>query len=248
MIEKFQRQLQVGGWVLVAVLIMSAVWLWQAIDNARTDVLAVSGMGRVTAAPDVAVADLAITVEKPTAAAAQDEANAKSKTVVEYLKNAGIDSKDVRTSGYNIYPQYDYTDGRSRIRGYQVTQTLEVKIRDMDKANTVLDGVVDAGVNQVNNFRFEIDEPEKLKAEARAKAIADANAKAEQIESQLGVDLGKIVSFTEDVGGYYPPIMYRGAEVMGMGGGGDAKAVPAPDLPQGENEVVVNVSITYQIR
>jgi uncharacterized protein YggE len=253
MVENVQKQMQVGSWILVGVLALSAIWLTQSIDQMRrsgnvSDVITVTGTGRVTAAPDIAVADLAITVERATAAAAQDEANKKSQAVVDYLTGAGIPEKDIRTSNYNIYPQYDYTDGRSRIRGYQVTQTLEVKIRDLDKANTVLDGVVDAGVNQVNNFRFDIDDPEELKAEARAKAIADANEKAHQLKSQLGVRLGRIVSFSEDTGGYPPPYFLR-SEAGGFGGDAmSVKAMPAPAVPTGENEVVVNVSITYQIR
>ncbi len=253
MVENVQKQMQVGSWVLVGVLALSAIWLTQSIDQMRrsgnvSDVISVTGTGKVTAKPDIAVADLAITVEKPTAAAAQDEANTKSQAVVDYLKDAGIPEKDIRTSNYNIYPQYDYTDGRSRIRGYQVTQTLEVKIRDLDKANAVLDGVVDAGVNQVNNFRFDIDDPEELKAEARALAIADANQKASQLKQQLGLRLGRIVSFSEDTGGYPQPYFLR-SEAGGFGGDAmNVKAMPAPAVPAGENEIVVNVNITYQIR
>lgn len=250
MIEKFQKQLQVGGWIFVAVLALSAVWLWQGIDQMRRtgnvgDVLSVSGTGKVTAVPDIAVADIAINVEKTTAKAAQTEASKKSVAVVDYLKKEGIKDADIKTSGYNIYPQYDYANGRSLIRGYQVTQSLTVKIRDMDKANTIVDGVVTAGANQVSSLRFEIDKPELLKSEARKKAIDDANAKADELRDQLGVRLGKIVSFSES-GDSAAPILY------GMGGGAmkfdSASAAPVPDLPVGENEIVVDVTITYQIR
>lgn len=248
MIEKFQKQLQVGGWLFVVVVALSAVWLWNSIDAMRhpgsqNETISVQGKGTVKASPDVAVADIAISVEGATAKGAQDEANVKSKAVVDYLKKAGIKDADIKTSGYNIYPQYDYVYGRSRIRGYQVTQSLTVKMRDMDKANTIVDGVVTAGANQVNSLRFEVDQPELLKSEARKLAIDDANKKADELRDQLHIGLGKIVSFSES-GDYVPPIMY------GMGGGAMAKevSVTAPDLPAGENEIVVNVTITYQIR
>ncbi len=250
MIEKFQKQLQVGGWVLVAVLVLSGIWLWQGIDRMGRmgnvgDVISVSGVGTMLAKPDVAVAEVAINEEGFTAKAAQDEANKKSKSVVDYLKGAGVKEEDIRTSGYNIYPQYDYTNGRSIIRGYQVTQSLTVKIRDMDKANDILDGVVAAGANQVNGLRFEIDDPDQLKAEARKKAIDDANAKAEELEEDLGLNLGKIVGFSES-GDYNPPIMYGrgGGDMMGI----KAESVPAPEIPVGENEITVNVTIIYQVR
>ncbi len=235
--------------MLVAVFVLSAVWLLQGIDQMRRtgnvgDILSVSGTGKVSAKPDIAVTDIAISVEALTAKAAQEDANKKSVSVVNYLKKAGIKDADIKTSGYNIYPQYDYTDGRNRIRGYQVTQSLTVKIRDMDKANTIIDGVVSAGANQVNSLRFEVDQPELLKSQARKMAIDNANDKANELRNQLGVGLGKIVSFSES-GDYMPPVMY------GLGGGDMVKAetrVLAPELPAGENEIVVNVTITYQIR
>lgn len=246
MFEKFKSQLQVGGWLLVAVLALLVVWLAQAIDNPSSanasNVITVSGTGKVTATPDVAVADLAITVTDSTAKAAQNNATKKSQTVVDYLKKAGVDDKDIKTTNYNIYPQYDYTNGKSILSGYQVTETLEVKVRDLDKANDILDGVVTAGVNQVNNFRFDIDKPDDLQAQARKMAIDDAQAKADVLKGQLGVRLGKITSFSES-GGTVPPIIYARdtAGIGGMGGGG-------PSIPTGENEVSVSVTITYQIK
>jgi uncharacterized protein YggE len=251
--EKFERQLQVGGWVLIALFVLGGYWLWQNIDQLRhagnsSDVITVSGTGKMTAKPDVAVANLAISVEGTTAKGAQDDANVKSKAVVDYLKTKDIDAKDIRTSGYNISPLYDYTNGKSRIRGYQVTQTLEVKIRNLDKANDILDGVVAAGVNEVNNLRFTIDDPDKLKSQAREKAIADAHAKAEELRRQLGVDLGRIVTFSEYSDS--SPIMYgRGMDsAKMMSGAGIAPTAAVPELPAGENEIVINVSITYQIK
>lgn len=248
MMESYRKQLQVGSWVLVAVFVLAAVWLLQSIDQMRragnvSDTLTVEGQGKVLATPDVAVAELSINVEAATASLAQNQANVKSNAVVAFLKGKGIEEKDIKTSGYNIYPQYDYVNGRSVLRGYQVTQSFTVKIRDMARANEALDGVVDAGVNQVGGISFQIDDPEKLKQEARQKAIDDAKQKASVLEGQLGVDLGHIVSFSESQDGFYPqPYMMREA-VGGVGGGGTA-----PALPTGENEVIVNVSVTYQIR
>ncbi len=249
MIEKFQRQLQIGAWLLIAVLVLTAGWLMQTIGRTSeapnaSNTITISGTGTVSAVPDIAVATIAISVEGSTAKIAQNDANKKSAAVVDYLKKAGVKEADIKTSGYNIYPQYDYNRGISRIRGYQVTQSLTVKIRDMDKANDILDGVVSAGANQVNGLSFEIDKPDELQADARKKAIDDANAKAEELEDELGVDLGRIVSFSESGNDYYPIRYSTAKEAMGMGGG----AVPAPELPAGENEITVNVSITYQIK
>lgn len=247
MFEQFKRQLQIGSWILVVVFALAAVWLFQNIDLMSeagnvSDTFSVSGTGTVTAKPDVGVVDASISVEAATAAAAQDQANVKSNAVVEYLKNAGIETKDIATSGYNISPLYDWTDGRSRIRGYQVTQSLTIKIRDIEKSNTVVDGIVDAGANQVGQVSFIIDDPDALKAQAREKAIAEAKGKAQVLADQLGIGLGDIVGFSES-GGDYPIIYGRtGAYDMAV----KAEAVP-PALPTGENEITVTVSITYQL-
>ncbi len=208
---------------------------------ATTNTISFNGEVKVRAKPDVAAISLSIVTEAVTSKAAQDDNSRKSKAVTNFLKNQGVEEKDIKTTGYNIYPQYNYPrNGNPEIRGYQVNQTIDVKVRDLDKVSSVLDSVVSAGVNQVNSLSFEIDEPEKLKAEAREKAIEDARAKADELEDQLGVDLGKIVNFSESIGGFPGPIFY--AAERGMGGGG------GPSVPTGENEIVVQVTITYQIR
>lgn len=251
MMEKYQQQMQIGSWVLIGVLALTGIVLWQNIGRTNAsgnigDTITVSGTGKVSAAPDIAVANIAISVEGATAKTAQNNASIKSKSVVDYLKEAGIEDADIKTSGYNIYPQYNYNDGTPRIRGYQVTQSLTVKIRDLDKANSILDGVVSAGANQVNSLQFQIDEQDKLRAEARREAIKDANEKAEELEDELGINLGKIVGFSESNDSY--PIIYaRDVKGMGIGGGG-AEIAPIPELPAGENEITVNVNITYQIK
>jgi hypothetical protein len=118
---------------------------------------------------------------------------------------------------------------------------VRVKIRDLGNVSPILDGIVAAGVNQVNNLSFEIDEPEKLKAEARAEAIADAKKKAGELKDQIGVKLGRIVNFSEGVSGYPMPV-YGAMALEKAGGGG------GPSVPSGENEITVNVTITYQIK
>jgi len=246
MIEQFRKELQIGSWVLIAVFALAGLWLIQNMDHMnsignQSDTVSFSGTGTVLAKPDVAVAELAISVEGTTADRAQSDANEKSQTVVKYLKDAGISEDDIRTSSYSIYPMYDYIDGRSRIRGYQVTQSLTVKIRDLEKANEILDGVVGAGVNQVNNFQFTIDDPEQLKAEAREKAIVNAKAKAKALRDDLDIDLGRIVGFTESTGSVPTPYYRMSADGIGGGGG-------APELPTGQNEIEITVTLTYQIR
>ncbi|MEK7506819.1 MAG: SIMPL domain-containing protein [Patescibacteria group bacterium] len=238
-------QKTIAVWLGLALAAILSIFLLVSTNQklntaAPTNTVSFSGEGKVVTKPDVAVVNLAIVSEAATSKAAQDDNSAKSKKVTDFLKKQNIDEKDVKTSGYNIYPQYKYPQfDKPRIQGYQVNQTLAVKIRDLAKVSNILDGVVTAGVNQVNNLSFQVDQPEELKAKARELAINDARDKANKLKSQLGIRLGRIVNFSEGLDGFPPPVFYE--KGLAIGGGG-------PEVPAGENEITVNVTITYQIK
>ena len=212
-----------------------------------------AGEGKVSAKPDVARINATVFTQRPLLKEAQEENSRKSEAVVAYLKNQGVEDKDIKTTGYNIYPQYSYPrpcygticpveEDVPKIVGYQVRNSLEITVRDLAKAGGILSGLVNAGVNEVSGINFTIDQPDALRAEARKKAIDDASAKAEKLARDLGQRLGRIVSFSES-GGFPPPIFLGRAEFDGKGGGG-----AEPAIQPGENEVIVNVSITYEFK
>ena len=231
----------------------------QKLNTAITaNTVSFSGEGKVSAKSDVATLEFSIVTEAVTSKAAQDDNSAKSKKVTDFLAKQSIADKDIKTTSYNIYPQYSYTrpviyqsgsgaslppdySGQPKITGYQVSQSFQVKVRNFDKLSGIVDGLVSVGVNNVNNLGFSVENPEKLKSEARAKAIADAKKKASELKDQVGIRLSKIVNFSENTGGYPGPIMY---EAKGLGGG----SADGPSLPSGENEITINVTITYQIK
>lgn len=250
-------------WAGIGALIMLAFFLLvtvnRTLDTATTtNTVSFSGQGKVATSPNVAIIDVSIVTSAKTSKEAQNENSKKSQSLTKFLENQNINEKDIKTTGYNIYPQYsyprpitleaeskdypEYYDSNPKITSYQVNQTIQVKVRDLEKVDTILDGVVAAGVNQINNLQLTVDEPEKLKEQAREKAIADAKTKASNLQNQLGIRLGRIVNFSEDTGGYPIPMMYA-KEAIGMGGGGTV-----PSVPTGENEITVNITITYQIR
>ncbi|MBI2670246.1 MAG: SIMPL domain-containing protein [Candidatus Yanofskybacteria bacterium] len=258
---KFQKT--IVYWSSAALVIIFAVFLLVSINQklntaATTNTVSFSGEGKVMAKPDIAMVEFSIITEATTSKAAQDDNSKKSQKVTDFLKKQGIEDKDIKTTSYSIYPKYSYPrpviynqsepsilpperDGQPKIVGYQVTQSFQVKVRNFDKLSGIVDGLVSVGVNNVNNLGFSVEDLEKLKSEARAKAIADAKKKADELKSQIGIRLGKIVNFSEGFGGY-PGIYYAKAEDMG---GGD---VSGPSLPPGEDEITVNVTLTYQIK
>ncbi len=237
-------------WSLAGLAVITAIFVvvntLRTLSTATTaNTVSFSGEGKVLAKPDVAVVDFSIVTEAATSKAAQDVNSEKSNNVTDFLKKQKIEDKDIKTISYNIYPQYEYPRGGvPRIRGYQVSQTIEVKVRDLGSVSSVLDGVVMAGANQVGNLNFKIDNPEKLKEQAREQAINDAKDKANALKSQLGIKLDRIINFSEGVSGYPVP-MY---EMLKSSGGGVGGGGVVPSVPSGENEITVDVTITYQIK
>jgi|SRR3989338_6037557 len=240
-------------WLLSALMVMLIITMFSVIGffgkaNATANTVVFSGEGKVSALPDIATVEFSIVTDGATSTDAQNKNSVKSKAVADFLKKQGVEDKDINPNGYNIYPQYYYpqagnVDKSPSITSYQVTQGFRVKIRNLDKASAIVDGLVKAGVNQVNNLQFEIENPEKLKAEARSKAIADAKQRADELKGQIGIKLGRIVNFSENIGGY--PIYNYDKTTMLEGRGG---GFVGPTLPTGENEIIVSVSITYQIK
>ncbi len=218
--------------------------------------ISVSGYGEAVAVPDIATFSFSVMSEKATVAAAQSDATAKANATLAYLKNAGIDEKDIQTSDYSVNPQYDYVQkscvngycpgGEQVLRGYQVRQTTTVKVRDTEKAGELLGGVGQAGATEVSGLQFTFDDPDQVEDEARLEAIADAKAKASELAKQLGVSIVRVVSFSESGSGVPMPYAYgRGGMEMATQAS-DAKA--APEISTGQNKVTSSVSVTYEIR
>lgn len=222
-----------------------------------SNTISVSGYGEVFAVADIATFSFSVVSQKSTVAAAQQDATAKINAISAYLKEQGVEAKDLQTTDYNVYPQYDYQSavcpasgycppGRQVLRGYEVRQTTSVKVRDLAKAGDLLAGVGTKGATEVSSLAFTFDDPQQSQDEARAEAIADAKEKANELARQLGVSIVRVVSFDES-GGTPGPYPYAKLE-SATAGRGAADAAVAPQLEVGQNKVTSNVSVTYEIR
>ncbi len=231
--------LAVSGIVGISNQIKEGRYIGQGTQYKNT--INVSGEGKVLATPDIAQVNLSVLSDAASVVLAQKDNTDKMNKIIKAMKGLGIKEEDLKTASYNISPRYQYLAGKSTIIGYEVTQTLEVKIRDLDKVGDILGQAAALGANQVGSLIFTLDDPKKFQSEARQKAIADAKQKAEDLAGGLGVQLGKIVSFSESVSGEPNPIYYA-AEKMGVGGGGTA-----PEIQTGQNEIQVNVTLAYEI-
>lgn len=239
------------GYAIMTLLILGSLFLVVKIKtelkgynrNFPANTISVSGEGKVFIKPDIALISVGVTKKNIDFVVAQKDATQVVNKTINFLKSKEIEEKDIKTTSYNIYPQYDYIKGEQKFRGYEVSQNLEIKIHNLDSVGEILSGVTQSGANTVGSLRFEVDDIKKAKEEARNKAIKEARAKAKMLSDQLGVRLKKITSFYESDGGFPGPI-YPSDAAFGKGG----DFTPAPSVPTGENEIKINVSITYEIR
>lgn len=213
----------------------------------------VSGEGKVTAVPDIAQITMSVITQGNTTDLPnlQTENTNKVNKLTEFIKSLNIEDKDIQTSAYSVTPLYTYpgcSAGQAcppaSITGYSISNTLSVKVRNFDNTSPLLSGAVDKGANSVNGPSFTIDDPEELRSLARAKAIKQAQEKARAMAQAAGFKIGNLLFVGEDASGNGPLYAERGY-AFGVGGG-DAKT--SPDIEPGSQEVIVNVSLTYEIK
>lgn len=249
--SEFWMKCEAGYYFLMLLAAVLALWLGAKFLNEvksftrpslSSPTILITGEGKVLAKPDVGMVNLSVVSSSLNMSFAQEGAAETVNKAIDFLKNSGVEEKDVKTTSYNISTLYDFPKGRREFLGYEVRQTVQVKIRDLKKASDIIGGVTDFGIIEISDLRFVVDNDDALKAEARAKAIVDAKAKAFILAKTLGVGLGDIVSFNE-FGGPVPLYGYA----TGLGFGGDSEKSAAPSIPTGENEIISNVSISFEI-
>ncbi|HUO55943.1 MAG TPA: SIMPL domain-containing protein [Candidatus Paceibacterota bacterium] len=225
-----------------------------------TSTIDVSGTGKVTAVPDTATFTFTTQATAADVGTAQSKATQATNAIVSYLTGAGVSSKDIQTSDYEIYPQYSYQDaacplnvssggtipycppGKQTLTGYQISQTDTVKVEDLSKAGTLLAGVGSRGVSDVSGLTFTVSNQEDLQNQARDMAIADAQKNAQDLAKALGVSIVDVVSYSENNNTPGPLPIYA----MATNGAGSSAPV-APQISTGQNTITSDVSVTYEI-
>ena len=264
MTDERKRLGKLGAGLLFFLSIYVAVLAFAKVKEIRNggqftnvNTISVEGKGEVKALANIAQVYFSVNQTAKTAAEAQKKAAVISNQSLEYLRSVGVAEKDIKTENYTLYPKYEYREeriicvtfpcpqppGKSVLVGYEASQSIRVKIKELDKTGEILEGLGKFAVSNLNGPNFSIEDKELLEAEARGKAIKDAKGKATKLAKELGVRLGKIVSFNEGgdfgYGGYV-----QTSERFSL----DAVGKVIPELPKGAERIVSNVTITYQIK
>lgn len=236
--------------------IVHAAKIYASYTNPHT--IVVSGKGEISAVPDISIISFTVRSSNTNGDTQklQSDLAVVTGSLFPKLKALGIDEKDIETTNYSVNPKYGSQSctgkaqtmiyppivcNTSVVVGYEASESVNVKIRDTKNVAKVLSILADAKITEVSGPNFQIDNPEKLKADARVKAIADAKDKAKALGKSLGVEINKIISFSDDNGGVYP-MMYK-ATAMDVGVSSSA----SPNIAAGQQKITSNVSITFEI-
>jgi len=211
--------------------------------NNQQEGIWVSGKGVVTVTPDIATLRLGVEVQAATVAIAQSQATEAMDEVMTALTDNGVAEKDIQTQYFSIrqVTKWDRDNEEEVVVGYRVTNKVNAKIREIDKAGTVIDAVAAAGgdFTRIDSIDFSVDDPSAYYEEAREEAMADAKAKAEQLTELAGGRLGKATYISES--SQIPPPIYR-QDIY-------EEAVPAAETPisPGEMEISLTVQVAYAL-
>ncbi len=243
--------------VLVGALIINVVFfVMPAINRFGESLypvrnLNVSAEGKTTVKPDIAQFSFSVITEGADLEKITSDNNKRIAEVVKYIKGEGISEDDIKTTQYNLQPKYQYIESqkKSYISGYELTQSVFVKVRDLDKnlgkISTILGSLPEMGINQISGVSFTVDDPEEFMAKAREEAFMKAHEKAKAIAKANGISLGRVINASEFQNG---PIYPYYDKAMGFGGEIARVAAPPAPLEPGTQEIVVNVNVTYALR
>ena len=206
-------------------------------------VLSVTAQGRTTRVPDLATIRAGVVAQAPTAAAALADDAARMQRVLAALKKAGIAPRDIATASVGLNPQYRYVDNQPPVlTGYQATDSVSIRFRDIGRAGPILDALVAEGANEIDGPSLSLDDPDAALDEARTDAVKRARARADLYAAAAGLHVARIVSIAEDgenAGGGGPqPMMFARAAMAKA----DTTIVP------GEKDVTVTLSVRFVLQ
>ncbi|MDQ5957276.1 MAG: uncharacterized protein QG614_251 [Patescibacteria group bacterium] len=240
-----------AGFILIIFLIiLSGFYIVSVYKNNKLigtngqNTIVVSGQGKVSASPDISTITFTVRDSGKSVKDVEPKISQKVAKALDQIKTL-VEEKDIKTENYASYPRYTYpNNGPATIDGYEVSQTVSIKVRNVDDVSKVLSMISSADINEVAGPSYSIDEPENYKDEARKEAITDARQKAQKLAQQLGVELGRIISFSESGDSYTPQPMYMMRAESAVANSKDSSL----NLPAGENDIVSNVTITFEIK
>jgi len=235
-----KKMLFVSLFVLFAVLLSSCAGVGVNEKSLRS--MSVSGRGEVYLIPDIANINIGTRSEALDVATALADNNQQAKSISAVLSEQGIDPVDIQTTAFNVYPYQNYgMDGQPTELKYVVENTVNVKVRELNRLGEILDAVVRSGANQINGISFDVEDRKQAESEARRLAIQDATEKAQELAGLAGIDLGELQNISVYSNGSPQPVY------NGKGGGYLADTSEAP-ISSGQMIISADANLVYSLK
>ena len=223
-----------------AVLILGLLLMTMsyAQEQKQIPMVTVSGEGKVKVAPDQALISISIETKGTKAEEVKRENDKKMDAILKFIKKSNIAAEDIQTQRISLNPNYDY---EKKKYNYVATQTVQILLRDLSKYDVLMEGLVNEGINRIDNVEFKSSKLTQLQSDARKLAMKEAKAKAEDFVSVLGQKVGKAILISDNSQSYHPqPRMYAMKSSMAMD-----ESAPRETLAIGEIEITANVSVNF---
>lgn len=205
--------------------------------------LNVNGVGQIYLTPDIAYINIGVNTQSSSASESVATNKEQSNAVIDAIKAAGVDEKDIHTTNFSIWSNPTY-DANGIVSGttYVVDNTVNVTVRDLDSLGDLLDSAISAGANNIYSIQFDVADKSAAVKEARASAVADAQTQAQELADTAGLSLVQIetINFVEST----PTAYFEGKG----GGGGVAAANAVVPIQPGQLAISVTVSMTYSVK
>lgn len=224
-----------------ALLILGVLFMTMsnAQEQKQVPMITVSGEGKVKVAPDQASISISIETKGTKAEDVKRENDKKMDAILKFIKKSNIPAEDFQTQRVSLNPNYDYEKKKSN---YVATQTVQILLKDLSKYDVLMEGLVNEGINRIDNVEFKSSKMIQLQSEARKLAVKEAKAKAEDLVSVLGQKVGKAILISDNSQSYHPqPRVYAMKAMESM----DDSSAPRETLAIGEMEITANVSVNF---
>jgi len=201
----------------------------------------VSGEGKIKVVPDQVSIAATIETKGTNAKDVKKQNDQQMEAVLKLIKSMNLPASDYKTKRVSLNPQYDY---EKKKHSYNATQTIEILLRDLSKYDELMEGLVDQGINKIDNVTFQSSKLAQYQSDARKLAMKDAKMKAEDYVSVLGQKVGLATVITDNSQNYYPQPVYSAMRTMAMKTENDA---PRETMAAGEIEIIANVSVSFKL-
>ncbi|MCD6568559.1 SIMPL domain-containing protein [bacterium] len=255
-----QDILKLSSLILIPVIVIG-VLSWAYLNYRQAEnivnpnrVITFTAEGKVLAKPDVAEVNISVITQNKNAAVVQQENNQRMAKIVDFVRKQGVKEEDIKTIRYDLSPRYDYNWCRTersssfapcppKIIGYQLTQTIKVKIRDFNKIGEIVGRLSSLGANKVSQIEFKIDDAEKYQNQARIIALQKIRKRAALLSQKAGIRLGRIIEISE--GNIYRPVSSKYAPLSAPEVVEEEASAP---IETGSEEVRVQLIVKYEIK